>query len=88
MNRAGNDLQVRIAGQTDSVLVKSWYSSSAAKLEAIDTSDNKRLTGTQVDQLIQAMATFTGSTGLTWEQAAVQNNQQYLDLVAMYYNPQ
>jgi Ca2+-binding RTX toxin-like protein len=85
-SRVVNDLNVQIAGQTDTVLIQSWYSNANGRLEEIDTNEGNRLIGTEVDQLIQAMATFATQTGLTWEQASQQNNQQYTELLATYYH--
>lgn len=84
-NRQGNDMLIDIVGQTDSVLARNWYTNNNAVLDSIGTSGNRQLLGSQVDQLIQAMATFTTQTGLTWEQAAQQNNQQYTEILATYY---
>ncbi len=85
LSRSVNDLKIAVAGQTDSVLVQSWYTDPNGQLEEINTNSGNRLLTSQVDQLIQAMATFTTQTGLTWEQAAQQNNQQYATLLATYY---
>ena len=84
-NRQGNDMLIDIVGQTDSVLARNWYTNNNAVLDSIGTSGNRQLLGSQVDQLIQAMAIFTTQTGLTWEQAAQQNNQQYTEILATHY---
>lgn len=84
-NRQGNDMLIDIVGQTDSVLARNWYTNNNAVLDSIETSGNRQLLGSQVDQLIQAMAIFTTQTGLTWEQAAQQNNQQYTEILATHY---
>lgn len=76
---------IKIVGQAYNVLARNWFVNDNAMLDSIETSGNKQLLGSQVDQLIQAMATFTTQTGLTWEQAVQQNNQQYIEILATYY---
>jgi Ca2+-binding RTX toxin-like protein len=84
-SRIQNNMKIQVVGQTESVLVQNWYTNANAKLDSLETLGGCQLVSSQVDQLIQAMATFTTQTGLTWEQAAQQNNQQYTELLATYY---
>ena len=39
------------------------------RTETIQAGNDQNLLSTQVDQLLQAMATFTHQSGLTWDQA-------------------
>lgn len=87
LSRFNNDLKLQIAGQGDTVTMASWYVNENAKVDEIRSSNGVRVLGTQVDQLIQAMATFTTQTGFTWEQAAIQNNLQYIEIIGTYYTP-
>ncbi len=86
MTKSTNDLKIKIAGKTDTVTVKNWYLGGLNQIDEIGTVDSRRLLGNQVDQLIQAMATFTSQKGLTWEQAAAQNNQEYINLMGTFFN--
>jgi hypothetical protein len=45
------------------------------------SADGEKLLNTQVDQLIQAMASFTATTGLTWDQALDQRPQDVQTIV-------
>jgi VCBS repeat-containing protein len=57
--RIGNNLEVDIIGTTDSMTVQNWYSGSAFHVEQFKIADGKVLTDTRVQNLVQAMASFT-----------------------------
>ena len=61
----GNDLLVTLRGTggTDSVRVKGWYSDTDNRLARFQLSDGQVLEATQVQQLVQAMADFSTSSG-------------------------
>ena len=63
------DLRIRIGNTSDWMTIAGWYASSANRTERIEIANvnGEVLLGTQVDQLIQAMATFTQRTGQSWE---------------------
>jgi Ca2+-binding RTX toxin-like protein len=55
----GNNLEVSIIGTSDKFTMQSWYNSSSYHVEQFKTSDGKVLLDTQVDVLVNAMASFT-----------------------------
>ncbi|WP_040266321.1 calcium-binding protein [Pseudomonas rhodesiae] len=61
--RAGNDLRVQLLGSDTDITVQGWYDNSVSRLDriALGGSHTDYLLGTQVDQLVQAMAGFSGS---------------------------
>jgi Ca2+-binding RTX toxin-like protein len=65
----GNDLQVSVIGTSDSVTVRNWYLGSQNRIEQFSTSDGKLLLDSAVDNLVNAMASFSppaaGQTTLT-----------------------
>ena len=70
LSRQVNDLRIAIHGSTDQVTVQNWYSApTTAQVETIQAGNGQTLLSTQVDQLIQAMASFSQQTGLTWDAA-------------------
>ncbi len=83
----GSDLQVSIAGQQDSVKIQNWYSSADYQIEIFETADGRMLANTQVEQLIQAMASFTNQTGLTWEQALAERPDDVQTVLAAHWQP-
>jgi Ca2+-binding RTX toxin-like protein len=63
--KTGNDLLVTLrgTGNTDSVRLKNWYSDSASHLSQFQLSDGSVLEASHVQQIVQAMASFTTSAG-------------------------
>ena len=64
-----NNLQISQHGSADSVTVSSWQYGKSYQIENVRTANGSMITNTQVDKLIQAMATFQHDTGMSWEQA-------------------
>ena len=63
-------MEITRTSSTDKITVKDWYLSSLNQVVSISLNDGAQLVNTQVDQLIQAMATFSADNGgITWEQA-------------------
>jgi hypothetical protein len=82
LSRQANDLRLTIHGSSDQITVQNWYANpTTAQVETIQAG-NDTLLNTQVDQLIQAMATFTQQTGLTWDQAIDQRPAQVESILA------
>lgn len=82
ISRQANDLQLAIHGSADQVTVKDWYRSGNNRIETIEAGDGQVLLSAQVDQLIQAMASFSAQTGLTWDQAIDQRPQEVQAVLA------
>jgi Ca2+-binding RTX toxin-like protein len=82
ISRQANDLRMSVHGSTDYVTVQNWYTSSSNRTETIQAGNGQTLLSTQVDQLIQAMASFSQQTGLTWDQAIDQQPQQVQNILA------
>ena len=58
LRHTGNSLEVSVIGTSDKVTISNWYSDSAYHLEQLKTADGKTLLDSQVDSLVQAMASF------------------------------
>ncbi len=69
----------------DRVTIQSWYSGSAYQIEEFKAADGSTLMNTQVSQLIQAMASFTTSSGMSWEQAVEDKNQDAQNLLSQFW---
>lgn len=87
ISRQANDLRLSIHSSTDYVTVQDWYASSSSRMETIQAGNGQTLLSTQVDQLIQAMASFTQQTGLTWDQAIDQQPTQVQCILAGRWQP-
>jgi hypothetical protein len=59
-----------VLGGTDEVLVKDWYQGTGSEnhVERIKTADGKTLYDTDIDKLVQAMASFAApsATQTSW----------------------
>ena len=58
-SRQGNDLRVNIIGGSDAMTVSDWYLGTDRQMERFVAGDGKALLNSQVDSLVQAMASFT-----------------------------
>jgi Ca2+-binding RTX toxin-like protein len=87
-SRSVNDLNVAAYNSTDQVNIQNWYGGSANQTEVFQASDGSRLLNTQVDQLIQAMASFcTDHGGITWSQAIQQEPTGVQQVLTSHWQP-
>jgi Ca2+-binding RTX toxin-like protein len=82
ISRQANNLRLAIHDSTDVVTVQNWYAGTTNRTETIQTGNGQTLLSTQVDQLIQAMASFSAQSGLTWDQAIDQRPQDVQTVLA------
>jgi len=57
--KSGNDLLVSQIGTATQVDISGWYSSGASHVQQIKAADGKALADSQVDALVNAMASFS-----------------------------
>ena len=62
--------------------IQNWYTGTAAQTEIVQAANGQQLLNSQVAQLIQAMATFSAQTGLTWDQGIDQQPQDVQTILA------
>jgi Ca2+-binding RTX toxin-like protein len=82
ISRQANDLRIAIHGSSDQITVENWYTSSVNRTETIQAGNGELLVSAKVDQLIQAMASFTTFTGLTWDEGIDQRPQDVQAVLA------
>jgi len=82
ISRQANDLRLTIYGSSDRITVQNWYVGTTNRTETIQAGNGQTLLSTQVDQLIQAMASFSQQTGLMWDQAIDQQPAQVQAVLA------
>jgi Ca2+-binding RTX toxin-like protein len=67
---SGSNLRMQLHGTSDTLTVQSWQNGTANRIETFRAQDGSTLLHTQINQLIQAMATFSASHGgISWDQA-------------------
>lgn len=87
-NKNGNDLAIQRAGSQDRVTVTDWYSDTGNQVEIVALSDGTELMSSQVNQLIQAKATFSTDNGsISWEQAIANRPDDVQTVIAAYWQP-
>ncbi|MBD9426959.1 calcium-binding protein [Pseudomonas sp. PDM15] len=79
LSRSGNDLKLQVIGTDDSVSIKNWYSSSSYQVEQLQVADGRALTASQVQNLVNAMASFGVPAG--GEGNLTADQRQQLDVV-------
>jgi len=68
--------------------VQSWQCGTANQTEVFRAQDGSTLLNTQVNQLIQAMATFSASHGgISWDQAVQDRPDEVQTVLAAYWQP-
>ena len=82
LSRQGNDLQLALHDSTDRLTIQNWYSGAGYQAEVLQAGNGDQLLSSQVDDLIQAMATFCAQNGLTWDQAIDQRPQDVQTILA------
>lgn len=82
LSKAGNDLRIDVLGTADQVLVKDWYVGSDNHVERIKTADGKTLYDTDVNKLVQAMASFAppAASQTSWPETAGGNGKVLLTI--------
>ena len=83
--RVNNDLRLRMPGSLDAITVSSWYSSDNYKIETFKSSNGSAIAHTQVESLIQAMSSFQKDSGMTWEQAVINQPTQVQSIIQQYW---
>ncbi len=87
ISRSSNSLRIAVHGASDRVDVQNWYLGAKNRVEVIRAGDGRQLLSTQVDQLIQAMASYSAQSGLAWEQAVTQRPAEVETILAAYWQP-
>lgn len=59
LEKIGYDLKLDAIGTSDSITIRDWYFSSDFRIEQIATADGQILLNAQVNNLVQAMASFS-----------------------------
>jgi Ca2+-binding RTX toxin-like protein len=82
--RAGEALEISVAGSDDSVVHRQWYRNFGQ--ETVEDSSGNSINSSQVDQLIQAMASWsTDNGGVSWSSALETRPQDVEAIVAQYW---
>ena len=84
-SKNGYDLNISIIGQEDRITISNYYCNDSYKVESFQTSDGSILDYSKIDLMIQAMASFEDTTGMMWEEAVQNQNEQANDIVNQWW---
>ncbi|MDE6745749.1 MAG: hypothetical protein K2J72_03815, partial [Oscillospiraceae bacterium] len=84
-SKQGNDLVISYGSEGDTVTVQNQYYNNYYEIERFETSDGYSISNTQVNLLIQSMASFEADTGMSWAEAAKQPNEDYSDIISQMW---
>ena len=85
VGRSGYDLNVSIIGEEDTLSISDYFYGDKYKVEEFQTTDGSLLDSTKIDLMIQAMASFEESTGMMWQDAVQNNNEQANDMINQWW---
>ena len=84
---SGNDLNIQIYNSSDLLKVQNQNLSSAYQVEVFEASDGRQLLSSQVSLLIQEMAGFSASTGMSWTQLIQNRPEDVQTILSHYWQP-
>jgi Ca2+-binding RTX toxin-like protein len=84
----GNNLKVQIYNASDLLTVQNQNLSNAYQVEVFEASDGRQLLSSKVSLLIQEMAGFSASTGMSWNQLIQNKPDEVQTILSHYWQPQ
>jgi hypothetical protein len=85
--KSGNNLNIQINNSSDLLTVQNQNYSSAYQLEVFEAADGRQLLSSKVSLLIQEMAGFSASTGMSWTQLIQNKPDEVQQILAQYWQP-
>ncbi len=83
-SKNGTKLDVKIAGTTDKVTINNW--TTTGKVEKISVGNGLSITSDKVEQLVQAISSFSSKNqGITWENAVKTKKEELSSIISTYY---
>ena len=83
--KQGNDLVVGNIKSGDKITIQSWYTNEINQIEQIKLDDDTTLVNTQIDQLIQAMASFETEKGMSWNDLSKDENSGASEILSQFW---
>ena len=83
--RKGSNLLISLLDTEDTITINNWYQGDNNKIETINSVDGYTLSHTQVDLLIQSMASFESTSGMSWSEGVRQGNADIDSITAQIW---
>ncbi|RED43331.1 calcium-binding protein, partial [Aestuariispira insulae] len=62
-SQSGNDLEARLLGSNDAIIIDDWFAGNAKQVGSFELSDGSTLSAANVQSLVDAMSAWAGQTG-------------------------
>lgn len=79
-----NTLQIKIASTNDQINIIDWFASDNFKVERIDFNDGRYLTSSQINQLVQQIASYNAASEA--QISKIPDSSQYQNLMDLAFN--
>lgn len=76
---------ISFVGSDDTITITNQFSDSWYRIENFYLSDGTAIDYSQVNLLIQSMASFEADTGMSWAEAAEQPTEEYSDIISQMW---
>ena len=83
--KEGNNLKISVIGTEDSINVSNYFSNDYYKVENYVLNDGSTLAHTQIEQLIQAMASFEATSGIDYVTAVTVNQENISSIMTQMW---
>jgi Ca2+-binding RTX toxin-like protein len=83
----GNDLNIQIYNGSDLLKMQNQNLNSAYQVEVFEAADGRKLLSSSVALLIQEMAGFSTSTGMSWTQLIQNKPDEVQTILSHYWQP-
>ena len=83
--RSGANLLISILDTEDTITLNNWYSGNSYHVENIQSGNGYSLSHTQVDLLIQSMASFESESGMSWGEAVAEDHENANALISQIW---
>ncbi len=84
----GNNLKINFVNSSDTLNISNCYSGSSYQVEEFKSSDSKNINNTQVQLLIDAMASFTTENGISWNNAIKEKPNEVDSILTLFWTNQ
>ena len=82
--KSGSDLYVRESGTKNSVCIKDWEKFKLKTGSQFSSNYSGCIAVNRIENLIQEMAVFTKSKGISWDQAIIKNKEEVRGIFSSY----
>ncbi len=83
--KQGVNMLIKHADSADQVEIADWDQGLSYQLDEVVSQDGKKITAANIPLLIQAMAAYSQSSGLSWNQAVNERREEVRDICNQFW---